>query len=166
MTPPVLGIIGGIGSGKSRVAEEFVKHGGWLITGDALGHEALRQPAIREEVVKRWGLDLLDSNGAIERRRLAHIVFRDPKALRALEGLVFPWIGRRIWEEIAKARDRGVPFIVLDAAVMVEAGWDKNCEHVIFVEAPREAAPGTPRGKTRLERERPGGAREVSASAR
>jgi dephospho-CoA kinase len=133
---PLIGIVGGIGSGKSLVAAELVKRGGYLISGDALGHEALRQPAIKEEVLKRWGRELLDENGEIQRRRLGQKVFADPAELQALEALVFPWIGRRIVEEIGKARrDPAVRLIVLDAAVMMETGWDRNCDRVIYVDA-------------------------------
>ena len=85
----IVGIVGGIGSGKSLVAGELVKHGGCLIAGDMLGHEALRQPDIKEKVIERWGRDLLEG-GEIQRRRLAQKVFADPKELRALESLVFP----------------------------------------------------------------------------
>src|SRR5438309_2232365 len=99
-TVPIVGIVGGIGSGKSVVAGELVKQGGYLIAGDLLGHEALRQPDIKEKVVQRWGRDLLDGQGEIQRRRLGHKVFVDPAELRALEAMVFPWIGRRIREEI------------------------------------------------------------------
>jgi dephospho-CoA kinase len=134
----IVGIIGGIGSGKSLVAGELVKHGGYLIAGDSLGHEALQRPDIKEEVVRRWGRDVLDERGEVQRRRLSHKVFADLKELRALEALVFPWIRHRIWEEIAKARAAGSRLIVLDAAVMMEAGWDKHCDKVIFVDAARE----------------------------
>ena len=139
MAPPIVGIIGGIGSGKSLVAEALAMHGGWLIAGDELGHEALREPDIKEKVIERWGQELLDERGEIQRPLLGTRVFGDPKELRALEQMVFPWIGRRIWEEIAKARVRQARLIVLDAAVMMEAGWDKNCDRVVFVEAPRDA---------------------------
>src|SRR5262249_48741446 len=114
----IVGVLGGIGSGKSLVAAELVKNGGYLIKGDALGHEALRQPDIKEKVLRRWGRELLDAEGEIQRRSLAHKVFADPKELRALEGLVFPWIAKRIKEEIAKAQSAATaPLIVLDAAV-------------------------------------------------
>jgi dephospho-CoA kinase len=139
----ILGIIGGIGSGKSLVADELVRRGGYLIAGDALGHEALQQPEIKEKIVQRWGRDILDEQGQVQRRRLGRKVFANPKELHALEELVFPWIGKRIWQEIARAKAVGAPLIVLDAAVMMEAGWDKNCDRVIFVDAPRH---------TRLER--------------
>jgi dephospho-CoA kinase len=137
---PIVGVVGGIGGGKSLVSEELVKHGGYLVAGDVLGHEALRQPDIKDKVIKRWGRELLNEQGEVQRRRLGLKVFADAAELRALEALVFPWIGRRIDEEILKARrDSTVKMIVLDAAVMMEAGWDVNCDKVIFVDAPREA---------------------------
>jgi dephospho-CoA kinase len=134
---PIIGIVGGIGSGKSLVAAELVKRGGYLIAGDALGHEALRQPALKDKVIERWGRAVLDDRGEIQRRVLGHKVFADRAELRALEDLVFPWIGGRIREEIARARaNPAVRLIVLDAAVMMEAGWDKSCDKVLFVDAP------------------------------
>lgn len=133
---PILGLIGGIGSGKSFAAEEFVKRGGYLIAGDTLGHEALRQDEIKADIVKRWGPGVLDETGRIQRRKLGTIVFGNLEELRALEAIVFPFIGKRIREEIAKAN--AAKFIVLDAAVMMEAGWDHNCDRVIYVDAPAE----------------------------
>src|SRR5438132_14343502 len=100
----ILGIVGGIGSGKSLVADELVQMGGTLIAADKLGHEALRQADIKDKVIERWGRELLDEKGEIQRRVLGRIVFADAKELRALEALVFPYIGKRIQEEIAKAR--------------------------------------------------------------
>jgi dephospho-CoA kinase len=134
---PVIGIVGGIGSGKSHVASEFASHGGRLIAGDPLGHEGLRQSPLKEQVLSRWGHDILDAAGEIDRRRLGRIVFADPRELRALEAILYPYIGRRIREEIARAQsDPAVRFIVLDAAVMLEAGWDSVCDHIVFVDAP------------------------------
>ena len=69
MEKPVLGLIGGIGSGKSLVAAELARFGGRIIAGDQLGHEGLRQPEIKEEVVRRWGKEVLDENGEVNRRR-------------------------------------------------------------------------------------------------
>jgi dephospho-CoA kinase len=136
---PVIGLIGGIGSGKTLVAEEFKKRGGYLVSGDALGHEALRQPGIREQVVQRWGAQVLASDGEIDRRKLGRIVFADAAERRALEALVFPHIERRFREEIARsAADPQVAFVILDAAVLLEAGWNKMCTHIVFVHAPRE----------------------------
>jgi dephospho-CoA kinase len=70
---------------------------------------------------------------------LAAIVFADPNERKALEAMTHPVIGQRIREEIAKARSApNVRLIVLDAAVMLEAGWHDVCAHVVFVDAPRE----------------------------
>jgi dephospho-CoA kinase len=135
---PVFGLIGGIGSGKSQVAAAFAEQGAAIIAGDALAHEALRQPELRRRIVERWGRGLLNEQGEIERRRLAAIVFARPEARKELEALVHPWIQRRIREEVARAQtDPGVPLIVLDAAIMLEAGWSGVCDRLVFIEAPR-----------------------------
>src|SRR5206468_6139372 len=82
---------------------------------------------------------VLDAAGNIDRRQLASIVFADTGELAALESITHPHIGQRIREEIANARARpSVHWIVLDAALLLEAGWHDVCEHVVFVDAPRE----------------------------
>src|SRR2546423_6582366 len=87
--PWVVGLIGGIGSGKSRVAAEFARRGARVIAGDQLGHEALRQPDVKARVVERWGRDILDADGEVDRRKVARIVFANATELRALEAIVF-----------------------------------------------------------------------------
>ena len=139
MNKPVIGLIGGVGSGKSLVAAEFAKRGARVLSGDQFGHEALRRPDVKEKVVQCWGVGVLDAEGEVNRRKLGAIVFADSEERKKLEGLVFPWIGRRIGEEIARAAaDPSVKFVVLDAAVMLEAGWAKSCDRFVFVDAPRD----------------------------
>jgi dephospho-CoA kinase len=136
---PVIGIVGGVGSGKSCVAAEFGRHVAALISGDQLGHEALRQPAIRSRVLERFGQEVVDAKGEIDRHKLGAMVFADPGALRALEVIVFPAIERGIAERIADAQGNpDVSLIVLDAAVMLEAGWNKFCDKIVYIHAPRE----------------------------
>jgi dephospho-CoA kinase len=147
MAIPVIGLIGGIGSGKSTVAQAFARRGAKVIVGDALGHEALRQPDVRAQLVGRWGPQVLDGAGEVDRRKVAAIVFaKNPQArdeLRALESFVFPWIGRRAREEIDAARADGRSrLVVLDAAVMLEAGWNNVCDRLVYVHAPREVRLG------------------------
>lgn len=128
-----------MGSGKSLVAEEFARRGGRVVNGDQLGHEGLRQPGIRDQLVARWGEQILTDRGEIDRRQVARIVFADAAERKALEAAVHPYIGRRFNEEVAAAAaDPAVKFVVLDAAVMLEAGWDKVCDRLVFVDAPRE----------------------------
>lgn len=136
---PVVGLIGGIGAGKSAVAAAFARHGARIVAADPLGHEALRQPEIKARVVARWGSAVLSSEGEIDRRKVAAIVFAEPAERKALESMVFPWIKRRLREEIDKARAvADVKLIVLDAAIMIEAAWSEACDRLVFVDAPRE----------------------------
>ena len=135
---PIIGLVGGLGSGKSRVAAAFHQHGGVLITADALGHEALEQPDILARVAQRWGARVVDEKGIADRKRLGAIVFASPVERANLELLVFPWIEGRIREQIAKAQaDPKIPFVVLDAAIMLEAGWNNVCDRIVYVHAPR-----------------------------
>lgn len=136
--PFVVGLIGGIGSGKSAAAEAFVQRGARAVNADRLGHEALRQPEVRDAIVALWGSDLLTAEDAIDRRKLAGIVFGDPAELAKLEALTHPWITRRIEEEITRAGEDGVALVVLDAAVLLEAGWHNVCDRLVYVDAPPE----------------------------
>jgi dephospho-CoA kinase len=144
-----------MGSGKSSVGALLQRRGGYLISADELGHEALRQCDLIERVAACFGAGILDENGAVDRRRLGRIVFADLAKLRALEELVFPYIERRIREEIQKAEDSpGARFVVLDAAIMLEAGWAKACDAIVFIhvpEAQREERLARQRGWTREE---------------
>jgi len=136
---PVIGLIGGIGAGKSTVATALVSHGGRVVAGDPLGHEALEQPDIRTRVLGVWGeRDVQLPSGAIDRKKLGRIVFPSPVERSRLEHIVHPYIERRIREEIAEAQaDPAVNYVVLDAAIMLEAGWTGICDKLIFVDAPR-----------------------------
>jgi dephospho-CoA kinase len=134
-----IGIVGGIGSGKSAVAEAMQQLGGYLISADRLGHEALQQDDILAKLVERWRVAILDRDGKADRRKIAALVFADLSELRVLEGLVFPYIEKNIFGEIHSARSRpDVKFIILDAAIMLETGWHRNCDRMVFIDAPRD----------------------------
>lgn len=136
---PVLGLVGGIGAGKSTVAAALERHGGRVVAGDPLGHEALEQPDILARVADVWGdRGILTPDGQVDRQKFGRIVFPSPVERTRLEHIVHPYIGRRIREEIDRAQaDPTVKFVVLDAAVMLEAGWDDVCDKLIYVDAPR-----------------------------
>jgi len=135
----VVGLIGGIGSGKSRVAEAFVRRGARVVSGDEAGHEALRQPEVIAWAEQRWGRSVLDEHGNVLRPKVAGIVFQNPEELKALESVVFPLIRARLEEQLdAGASDPGVRLLVLDAAVLLEAGWNELCDRIVYVHAPRD----------------------------
>lgn len=141
---PIVGLVGGVGSGKTTLAR-------WLgqrlrvavIDADAAGHAALLEPDVRRALRTRFGPEIFDPEGQVIRSRLAVRVFgatpRHREARQALEAVVHPVIRRRLEQAIADARTRGEhDLILLDAAVMLEAGWDDLCDALVFVDAPPE----------------------------
>ena len=136
---PILGLVGGIGSGKSFVSGLFAELGAKVIEGDQAGHEALKQPEIKRHVIERWGQGIVNDQGEIDRRKLGTLVFADPQQLQELEAIVFPWIREKLQRELAEAdKDADAKLLILDAAVMMEAGWSGICDAIVFVDAPKE----------------------------
>ena len=142
---PVLGLIGGIGGGKSSVARWLAHRGAAVIDADAVGHELLEDPALRDRIVERFGSGVVEaarpgepSAPRINRRALGAIVFDEPAALRDLEAILHPAMREDFRRTIGRlARDGDRPCIVLDAAVLLETGWDDFCDRIAFVDAPR-----------------------------
>ncbi|MGL4419153.1 MAG: dephospho-CoA kinase [Gemmataceae bacterium] len=136
--PPVIGLVGAIGAGKSTVANDLVRRGGVLIPGDELGHEVLREPEIQRQLLARWGERVRAQGGQLDRRAIAKIVFVDAAEKAFLESLLFPRIRARAEELILAARaNPQVTCIVLDAALLLEAGWESVCNYILGVDAPR-----------------------------
>ena len=138
----VVGIVGGVASGKSLVACRLVELGAALIDGDATGHDVLCEPDVIGQIVDRWGTGVLDADGAIDRSAVACRVFATgpggAEDLVFLEAIMFPRIRRLIEDQIETWRAAGdIEVAVVDAAVMFKAGWDRNCDIILFVDAPR-----------------------------
>lgn len=141
---PVIGLVGGIGSGKSFLSKELQKKRRVaIVEGDPAGHLVLKEEPVKREIRRVFGDGVFDTNGEVDRRRMSERVFGsapEPQAARAaLEAIVHPRITERLIDEIAAARSQpGIELIVLDAALLLEAGWRKLCDRVIFVEATEE----------------------------
>jgi dephospho-CoA kinase len=142
---PVIGLIGGIGAGKSVVAKALAERGAHVLDADAIGHALLDQKPARDQVVQRFGAGILipevpdGSPARIDRKALGAIVFAQPKALKDLEAILHPRMRGTFAKAIARdARNRSVPLVVIDAAVLLEAGWDDLCDKVVFVDATRD----------------------------
>jgi dephospho-CoA kinase len=134
---PVIGILGGVGSGKSTAAAEFAALGCRLVDADRIGHELLTEPDVLAEVRRRWGDGVLGPDAKVSRAALAEVVFRSPAELEALNAILQPRIRRRMESAIAEAQaDESAKAVVLDAAVLLEAGWDDLCTHLVFISAP------------------------------
>jgi dephospho-CoA kinase len=143
----VIGILGGVASGKSEVARQFERLGCGLLDADRAGHEVLAQPEVVEALICRWGQGILDATGYVNRAAVAKIVFvREPldsaeKAVEErqfLEQLTHPRIAALLEQQKGAFAATGrVRAVVLDAALLLEAGWDKLCDTFVFVDAPR-----------------------------
>lgn len=133
---PVIGIVGGIGSGKSTVAGELVKLGCLLVDADRIGHQLLDDPQVRDQLRRRWGDEIFDSSGCVDRKVLGKIVFADAKELSALNAILHPLIRLEMERLITEAQLRkDVAAVVLDAAILFEAGWENLCHHLVFVKS-------------------------------
>jgi dephospho-CoA kinase len=140
---PVFGIVGGIGSGKSSVALWVATRNPdvVLINGDEVGHEVLTLDTVKDAVRRRFGNDVFDAAGQIDRRSLGQQVFGpndDQKLARHdLEQIVHPRIRETFEKRIAEAALAGKRAVLLDAAVLFEAGWNDLCHAIVFIEVPR-----------------------------
>src|SRR5262245_10893184 len=134
----IVGLIGRAGSGKTTVARALEKDGARVIEADRVGHEvADRDPAVRDALTAEYGAGVYRADGTLDRARVAARVFRDPEARARLDRLVHPRIVARIREQIGRlAREgfRGV--VVVDAALMMRWGFERECDAVIAVVAP------------------------------
>ena len=129
-------MVGGIGSGKSTAAAEFAALGCAVIDADAIGHGLLADPKVQQALRRRWG-DAIFCDACVDRPALGRIVFDDPAELAALNEILHPRIREKISESIRTAlAQTSVPAVVVDAAVLLEAGWDELCDCLIFVDAP------------------------------
>jgi dephospho-CoA kinase len=122
---PIVGLTGGIGSGKSTVAAMLAELGAHVIDADKVGHE-IYLPGTEgfRRVVAEFGPGVVGADGTIDRRRLGTVVFGDPAALARLNALVHPLIADEIRRRMQAAlAEPGTQPIVVEAAIMLEAGW-------------------------------------------
>jgi len=158
----IVGLVGGVASGKSRVARYLQKLGAEVLDADQIGHQVLLQDGVKQKLVDRWGAAVTDPRGEIDRSRIVAIVFGSSSLgssslgssslgssslgssgidsssateLRFLESVVHPQIGECLQAQLEAAGDRGCSVIVLDAPVMFKAGWERFCDEILFVEA-------------------------------
>jgi dephospho-CoA kinase len=136
--PLVIGLVGGIGAGKSEVARCLGEHGYVVIDSDKEAKAALDRPDVREELVKWWGERVLSPDGRIDRRAVASIVFSDAAERSRLEQLVHPLVKANRAELVDRAAREGKPGVVVDAPLLIEAGSDKKCDVIVFVDSPRD----------------------------
>lgn len=136
---PVIGLSGGIGSGKSLVAKQLASLGSAVIDADVLAKQALDEPQVRQQLTQWWGQQILNKEGQVDRQAVGRIVFDDADQLRRLEQLVHPLVHQARHQLRQRyQQDADTVAIVEDCPLLFETGLDKQCDKVIFVKSSRE----------------------------
>jgi dephospho-CoA kinase len=134
---PIIGITGGIASGKSTVARMFGEIGCLMISADDQVRQVYQDPAIIAEIRNWWGDAVLQLDGQLNRQKIADIIFNDPEQRKRLEGLLHPRVSRLRDQRMAEAADDPqVTAIIWDTPLLFEAGLRGGCDAIVFVEAP------------------------------
>lgn len=138
---PVVGIIGGVGAGKTSVVRNVTQFRLFVIDADQIGHELLLTNDIRTRLRTAFGEEILDKAGGVVRERLAERVFGNSeeqiKNRYQLNEILHPAIREEICRSLQRA-PQDVDAVILDAALLLEAGWADECDAVIFIDTPVE----------------------------
>lgn len=133
-----IGLTGNIASGKSEVARMLADRGATIIDADELAREAVEpETQALKDIIKRWGKDVLNQDGGLDRAALRQIVFADQTELDALNRIVHPGVTRLRDREIARARERGDPIVVCVIPLLFERNIVEEFDAIILVDAPR-----------------------------
>lgn len=135
----MLGVTGGVGSGKSTVAKIMGELGAGVVSSDQLGHLEINSAQVKERLKTWWGPGVLAADGTVDRGKVASIVFGDPSQRHRLEAILHPRIAVRradMMEEFD--RQPIIKMILLDSPLLYEADLDLICDAVIFVDADTE----------------------------
>lgn len=131
----IIGLTGGIASGKSVVSQMLAERGAHVIDADKVGHEAYAPGSgCFDAVVGAFGRDIVAADGTIDRKALGGKVFGNPAERKRLEGIVWPWMRETMEGRLAGLRTAGVPVVVLEAAVLIEADWIPLVDQVWVVQ--------------------------------
>jgi dephospho-CoA kinase len=130
----MIGIMGGIGSGKSTAAKILSESGACVIDADQIGHEVLKREETKEQLRANWGNDIWTSDGEVDRKRLGQIVFDDPSQMKELNRIVHP----RLLEELQRQVDAAQGHVVIDAALLEEFGLSNKCDCLLFLDVSDE----------------------------
>ncbi len=139
VTKPIIGLTGGIGSGKTFVAGLFGELGCRVINSDDLVREAYQTQDVKDAVRRRWGTGVFASDGAIDRSAMAHRIFASPDDRKALEAILHPIVAERREQKMKDAAaDPDVLAFVWDTPLLLETGLGGRCDAVVFIDAPKQ----------------------------
>jgi len=134
----IIGLTGGISSGKSTVSQFLAELGAVIINADEIGHEAFKPDTeLWHAVVSAFGKQIIASDGAIDREKLGAIVFSNPEALARLNRLMHPRMRDMVKAQLEECQRQGVSVAVLEAPLLLEAGWTSLVDEVWVATAPK-----------------------------
>lgn len=141
-TIPVIGIIGGIGSGKTAVANALSNEMSVsVLDADQAGHAVLKQSITKSALRQVFGQQIFDQNGEVRRSQLAQLVFGNGedhrKARQQLDQITHPKIHEFLKGQLSQIMDQqSCDLVVLDAALLLEAGWSESCDAIVYLDVP------------------------------
>ena len=134
-TIPVIGLTGGVGSGKSRVAQLLEESGCLVANADQMAREALESPEIRDLITSRWGREVRLADGGVNRDAVAQVVFNDETERHWLESIIHPMV-ERMRKALFDTAPDGTRALVIDAPLLFEADLGRHCDSIVFVDTP------------------------------
>ncbi|MGA2915166.1 MAG: dephospho-CoA kinase [Sedimentisphaerales bacterium] len=135
----IIGIMGGIASGKSAVAKELAKLGCAVIDADEIAKELLGNEDVKKLLKNRFGSGIFDENGEIDRKKLSGIVFSSAESVKDVNAVIHPRVLDKTEKLIEQYRRQPtIKAIVLDMPLLAEVGWEKRCDKLIFVQCDEE----------------------------
>ena len=142
----IVGIVGGIASGKSVVSALLHELGGIVLDADRVAHDVLQLQDVQQELLARWGPKIVDHQGNIDRKQVSQQIFtmsaepavcnQTEQERQFLEQLLHPRIRKQFEQEIHKLKNQGESLVILDAPLLLEAGWGAICDEILFVGCP------------------------------
>lgn len=137
----IIGLTGGIGSGKSTVAQRFAELGIPVIDADIISRELVSpgQPAL-EEIAQQFGADILLPSGELDRAQLRQLVFSQPNARKKLEAILHPRVRAEVHRRVAALQDSNPPpaYCILCVPLLIESGWQDLVQRILVVDTDRE----------------------------
>ena len=137
----IIGLTGSIGSGKSTVRALLEGKGAAVIDADVVGHEVYMQGSeVWNKIIAAWGREILSTDGEIDRKKLGEVVFESPEELKRLNEIVHPVMKETVQSQLMELKKENTPAVVLEAALLIEAGWNDLVDEVWLVTADRNIA--------------------------
>jgi len=129
----IVGLTGGIGSGKSTVAKVFETLHIPVFYSDDVAKKAYLDNDIRRAIIEKFGADVLTENG-VNKEKMRELIFSQPEALLFINQLIHPWVAEEFKKFIAS--NKSAPYVIKEAAIIIESGGYKDCDKIILITAP------------------------------